>query len=291
MTAHQQRPSVWSPARWVRGVRRLVRGGAAPPPRPGPYVRALLAEFHRFIVSQYGRHALPRERFEEIFWRHQASGIVRPANRFIGDLWYLFAPDFTERLGEYYKAQELQLTMTFLGYAAAETLLHDNYVVPYRMMRERLPRAAVLEVGAGLPHGFLATVFDEGAAWCDELAIVEVDAIYARFVRWFCETRGIAFRHEVAEAARAPRLPAGRQYDFVFAKDVFEHLDDPRRTVDDIVSRAAPRAMLALDLEDKGAVEYQHISPELSRLKPAVDGAGFRLLAQTGNMSVYERTA
>jgi SAM-dependent methyltransferase len=286
-----QRPRIWSPSRWVRGVQRLARGGGAPPTQGGPYVRALLAEFHRFIERQYGARALPRDKFEEIFWRHQASGIVRPANRFIGDLWYLFAPDFTERLGEYYQAQELQLTMTFLGYAAAESLLQDNYLAPYRMMRERLPRAAVLEVGAGLPHGFLATVLDHGGDWCDELAIVEVDALYARFVRWFCESRGIRFRHEVAEAARAPRLPAERHYDFVFAKDVFEHLDDPRRTVAEIVARAAPTAILALDLEDKGPVEYQHISPELSALKPAVTSAGFRLLALTGNISVYERTS
>ena len=281
----------WAPARWLGRFRRLAAGGKAPLPPSGAYVHLLLAEFHKFIVGEYGRHALPRERFEEMFWRHQASGIIRPANRFIGDLWYLFAPDFTERLGEYYKAQELQLTMTFLGYAAAETLLHDNYVVPYRMMRQRLPRAAVLEVGAGLPHGFLATVLDEGAGWCEELVIVDVDAVYARFVKWFCTTRGIAFRHEVADAARAPSLPAGRPFDFVFAKDVFEHLDDPLDTINQIVSRAAPRAVLALDLEDKGAVEYQHISPELSRLKPAVTDARFRLLTLSGNMSVYERTA
>jgi hypothetical protein len=33
----------------------------------------------------------------------------------------------------------------------------------------------------------------------------------------------------------------------------------------------------------------QHISPELSQLKPLVTDAGFGVLALTDNMSVYER--
>jgi hypothetical protein len=254
------------------------------------YVHELLDEFHHYISAEYGPAALPRDQFLALFWRLQQSGQIRPVNRYIGDLWNLLAPDFRERLDEYYKSQEMQLTMTFLVYATQAQLLHENYIVPYQMMRERLPRAAVLEVGAGIPHGFLSQAFGSGTAWCDALTIVEVDALYARFVRWYCETHGVAFQHALAHAGRAPAVPTDRRYGFVFAKDVFEHLDDPVQTIRDIVGVAAPAAILALDLEDKGAMEYQHISPALAGLVEHVERAGFRAFASTGNITMFERT-
>jgi SAM-dependent methyltransferase len=266
------------------GVARLE--GQAP-----QYVHDLLDEFHRYVLTAYGAAALPRDQFLALFWRLQQTGQIRPVNRYIGDLWNLFAPDFRERLDEYYKSQEMQLTMTFMAYATQAQLLRENYVAPYEMMRERLPRTAVLEVGAGVPHGFLSQAFGSGTAWCDALTIVEIDAVYARFVRWYCEAHGVAFQHALAHAGRAPDIPADRRYGFVFAKDVFEHLDDPVKAIRAIVGVAAPAAILALDLEDKGAIEYQHISPALAGLREHVERAGFRAFASTGNMTMFERTS
>jgi SAM-dependent methyltransferase len=251
------------------------------------YAHALLDEFHFFLQHQYGEHALPHERFVELFWQHQQSGIIRPANRYIGDLWYLFAPDFAERLGEYYKAQELQLTMTFLGYAASERLLRDNYLRPYEIARDRLSSAAILELGPGLPHGFLALV--AAKSWCTSLTIVEIDAIYTRFVEWACARRAVPFEHRPAEAGRTPTIAATRTFDFIFAKDVFEHLDAPERVLRELLAVAAPRSVLALDLEDTGAVQYQHISPDLAPLKSIVSAAGYALVEATGNVSVFAR--
>jgi len=259
--------------------------------RPPKYIQQLLDEFHRFIVAAHGDRALPRDQFLALFWRLQQSGQIRPVNRYIGDLWNLFAPDFRERLDEYYRSQEMQLTMTFLAYAAQPQLLHENYVVPYRTMRDRFPRSAVLEVGAGIPHGFFSQTFASGTAWCEALTIVEIDAVYARFVRWYCQVHDVAFHHSLARAGRAPAIPSDRRYGFIFAKDVFEHLDDPVTTIGDILGVAAPSAMLALDLENKGAVEYQHISPALSGLRDHVERAGFRAFASTGNMTLFERTS
>ncbi len=282
----------WTPRRILSRVGRLA--GLAPRTsgfdrEQLAYAHRLLDEFHRFIAGEYGARALSRDAFLELFWRHQRSGIIRPANRFIGDLWYLFAPDFTDRLDEYYKNQELQLTMTFLAYAASPSVLADNYIEPYRLMRERVPRARVLEVGAGLPHGFLNLLWEAGPTWCESLTVVELDAIYTRFTAWACRTHDLPFHHILAHAGRPPAIPRDRPFDLVFAKDVFEHLDDPRRTLHDILAAAARRSMLALDLDDKGAVEYQHISPDLDALKDDVTRAGFQLLARTGHMSVFAR--
>ncbi len=271
---------------WLPRMRRPASAAGS-----SAYLDSLLDEVHQFLVSEYRERMLPRDQFLALFRRLEQSGMIRPVNRFIGDLWNLFAPDFRERLDEYYKFQELQLTMTFLAYAAQPQLLHDHYVVPYQMMRERLPRAAVLEVGAGIPHGFLSQAYTSGTAWCEALTVVELDALYSRFVRWHCEARGVAFRHVLAHAGRAPAIPADRTYGFVFAKDVFEHLDDPARAIREIVAVAAPTAILALDLDEKGAVEYQHISPGLAALRGEVERAGFLAFASSGNMTMFERAS
>jgi hypothetical protein len=276
---------------WLSDLRRRLhsRGAGGVDPKASAYVNQLLDEFHRFISAEYGRAALSRDEFLTLFWRLQRGGMIRPANRFVGDVWNLVLPDFRDRLDEYYKSQEAQLTMTFLAYAAQPQALNDNYMVPYRAMRERIAGVTVLEVGAGIPHGFLSLLFDAGAGWCDELTIVELDTIYARFTRWCCETRNVSFKHVLARAGQAPPIPPGAAYDFVFAKDVFEHIDDPVKTIRDIVSVAKPAAFLALDLEDKGPVEYQHISPELSHLRQPVIDAGFRASGTTGHMTLFER--
>ena len=50
----------------------------------------------------------------------------------------------------------------------------------------------------------------------------------------------------------------------MFAKDVFEHLTEPAAALDEVLAHASDRAVLALDLDDKGAVVYQHVSPQLA---------------------------
>jgi methyltransferase family protein len=277
---------------WLSGLlqRRRRLAAASPDYQPSAYVHRLLDEFHRFVSTEYGSAALSRDDFLALFWRLNGSGLIRPTNRFVGDLWNLFMPDFRDRLDEYYKSQELQLTMTLLAYATQARLLSDNYLVPYGVFRERIPRrAAVLEVGAGIPHGFLSQVFDNGPEWCDGLTIVELDTIYSRFTRWCCDARAVRCRHVLAHAGQAPSIPTDVQYDFVFAKDVFEHIDDPVKTIREIVGVAKASALLALDLEDKGPVEYQHISPALAHLREEVQRAGFRASGASGNMTLFER--
>src|SRR5206468_2870751 len=133
--------------------------------------------------------------------------------------------------------------------------------------------------------------FASGTAWCEAFTIVELDSVYSRFVRWYCGAHRVPFQHVPARAGQAPAIPADGRYTFVFAKDVFEHIDDPARAIREIVAGVAPSAILALDLEDKGPVEYQHISPALAALREHVEHAGFRQFAASGNMTMFERAS
>jgi hypothetical protein len=269
-------------------IRRLARVLFKKSSPPSAYSEWLLDELYAYIAATYPETALPKPRFIQIVRQYQDPEWTRQANRYIGDLWYAFAPDFAARLGDYYRYTDLQLTLTLFAYSTNAALLEANFLRPYRVASERLGRFSILELGAGLPHGILHGVFSGNAASYSSITTVDIDGVPARFFEFFCRRHRIDHRWITAAAGEAARLSGG-PFDFVFAKDVFEHLTNPLPALDEVLRCASSRAMLALDLEDKGAVVYQHVSPMLAPLRDGVSAAGFTLIEQTGNLLLYER--
>ena len=279
-----------SPAELVAGLRRRVaRKPHQVAADPDGYHQWLLDEVYLFIQQSYPGDALPREKFMSLMKQYGHSGWLRPTNRYLGDLWYLFAPDFQRRLDEYYRYQDLNLTMTLISYAANGELLRANYERPYQVASERLGRFSVLELGAGIPHGLLHGVRANGAGFCTQLTSVDIKGFPAAFVGSFCERHQIRHHWIPATAGKSATLDDAGPFDFVFAKDVFEHLVDPQVALDRLLARTSSRAVLALDLEDKGDVVYQHVSPHLAPLSARVAQAGFATLEQTGNVTIFAR--
>jgi hypothetical protein len=52
---------------------------------------------------------------------------------------------------------------------------------------------------------------------------------------------------------------------------------------------ATPRALLALDFDDKGERIYQHVRPQLEPLRDVVTENGFASLGQAGGLALYGR--
>lgn len=278
-----------SPASVVRSVRRrAARRPAAAVPADDSYAETIVALFHEYLVETYPEQALPLAEFAGLVRRYHGSGRIGEYNVFIGDLWRLFAPDYRQRLPEYYRAFELPNVMRMLEYARDRRHLQEYFVTPYELARAELGRFSVLEVGAGVPHGFLYEQLRK-PGFVSKLTVNDIDATYTRFVEWFCRREGIPFELVPAVAGEPATLPEGGSHDFVFAKDVFEHVVDPRRLLEQIVRVASPRAILALDLEDKGARIHQHVSPRLMPLRADVEAAGFRELARSGNVTLFSR--
>src|SRR5688572_9509265 len=65
---------------------------------PQNYHAWLLDELHAFVASSYPDDALPREQFVGLVRKYQDPSWLRASNRYIGDLWYLFAPDYQRHL-------------------------------------------------------------------------------------------------------------------------------------------------------------------------------------------------
>ncbi|MEO8681151.1 MAG: hypothetical protein ABI665_19030 [Vicinamibacterales bacterium] len=253
------------------------------------YHQWLLDNWYGFIAESYPEEVIDRAQFMALIHRYQDAHWLRQSNRYLGDLWYLFKPDFPRRLDEYYKNQELQLTLTLISYATDPELLYGNYIRPYEIAVGRLGQFSVLEFGSGVPHGLLHTAHRSGASFCTRLDFVDIDSLPPRFLSWFCKGHDVPHTWTRAIAGDAAVVEAGAPFDFIFAKDIFEHLVAPGPVLDQLLARASARAILALDLDDKGAVVYQHVSPALEPLKTRVEDAGFVLIEKTGNLSMYAR--
>jgi hypothetical protein len=258
---------------------------------PEKYQAWLLDELHAFLASSYPGDALARDQFVSLVRKYQDPSWLRASNRYIGDLWYMFAPDYQRRLGEYYRQQDLNLTMTLLSYAANLPFLETNYIRPYEIARQRLGRFSVLEFGAGIPHGFLHAIHTTGTSFCSHVTSVDIEGLPANFFKAFCSRHGVPHRWIAATAGESVRLDAPAPFDFVFAKDVFEHLTDPAASLVQILALASDRAVLALDLDDKGARVYQHVSPVLEPLRKRVEQAGFVPVEHAGNVSIFSRAS
>jgi hypothetical protein len=278
-----------SPADLAAAMSRRLRSQASPPQSAdlSSYHAWLLEQVYTFVHDGFPADALEHDSFMALIGKHQDPGRLRASNRYLGDLWYLFAPDFQRRLDDYYRYQDFQLMATLLSYAANGPLVQANYVRPYDAARQRLGRFSVLELGAGVPHGFLHAVYTHGSSFCSGLTSVDIDGTPARFVKAFCERNAVPHRWIRATAGLAAALDDAGPFDFVFAKDVFEHLMDPAVALDDVLAHASERAVLALDLDDKGAAVYQHVSPALEPLKARVEQAGFAKIEHTGNISMF----
>jgi len=65
------------------------------------------------------------------------------------------------------------------------------------------------------------------------------------------------------------------RFDYFRASDVFEHIFDPEIHMNSILSMAKERAFLEVDIGDRPAEKYQHITLELNFLREVIFGTGF----------------
>lgn len=252
------------------------------------YPTDLLDLFWSFIDIKFPGCAMPRDEFMSIVQHYLWTKSIRQNNTYFGDLWRLFAPDYRSRMPQYYEYHQFHLAMTFLDYATRSDLVLDTYVHPYVIARERLGELQVLELGGGIPHGLIhETLY--GPQFCKAVTLVEIESVYARFVEWFCHRFEVPFTLVVAQGAKSVALPPQDAYNFVFAKDVFEHLERPDNVLQEVLTRVSEDAILALDVQDRGAAIYQHINTDLSPLRQTLSETGFEAFSSCGNVTMFGR--
>lgn len=78
-------------------------------------------------------------------------------------------------------------------------------------------------------------------------------------------------------------------FNFCFGKDIFEHLNDPRSHLRNILKETADRTVCYFDFTDDGERYLQHVTPTLSPLAKDLASCNFEAIGQIRGMSGFLR--
>jgi len=208
------------------------------------------------------------------------------------DLHYsLFEPDLIYDLNKYYKIQEKQIFLRFLKYSLNQKLIRKKYYDIYSFCHEYIGDSLkILEIGGGVPHGFIFKIWKDGKDFFDKIIYLEADMLHTRFFQWYCDKNKIKIETKIFPASKTPTIE-NIEYNFVFAKDIFEHLDDPKKLIKDLIKNTKnTKTLLCLDLEHKGIETTQHINPNLPLLKEELLNNNFCIIKKFGDIHVWKKT-
>ena len=207
------------------------------------------------------------------------------------DLYYsIFEPDFSSDLNKYYKIQEKQIFLRFLKYSLNPKLIRKKYFDIYTFAFNHLnQQLKILEIGGGVPHGFIYKIWKEGKNFFENINYIEADMLHTKFFQWYCKENKIKINTKIFPASKTPIID-NIDYNFVFAKDIFEHLDDPKKLINNLIHKTNnSETLLCLDLEHKGNNTIQHINPNLPTLKNDLIENNFKIIKKFGDIHVWKR--
>jgi hypothetical protein len=250
------------------------------------YYKHLKDLYFEFLLSKYPKYN--KDDYEKklnklIIERGNYGDLLGPLND-------LFEPDYADDLQNYYKLFEKQNFFRFLTYSINSKLIKNNYSEIYSFAIDKTNEPLnILEIGGGVPHGLIFNIWKKGKSFCNNLTYIEADLLHSEFVKWYCKRNNIKLDIRFFPAAKTPTIK-NINYNFVFAKDIFEHLDEPEKLIDELVSFTKNKnSLLCLDLEHKGEKNVQHISPNLPILKTKLLDAGFKVIKKFGEVHVWQK--
>lgn len=208
----------------------------------------------------------------------------------MGELYDIFEPTYTNDLNYYYKLYEKHIFFRFFTYSTNPKLIKKKYSDIYSFAINKINEPLdILEIGGGVPHGLIFNIWKNGKKFCNNLSYVEADMLHSEFVIWYCKEKNIPINVSICRASKTPAIE-NLKYNFVFAKDIFEHLDNPEKLIDDlIIYTKDSKSLLCLDLEHKGAKTIQHISPNLPILKKKLLDNNFRVIKEFGDIHIWKK--
>ncbi len=202
----------------------------------------------------------------------------------------LFKPKLHDDLQFHYKYTENRILFQFILYSLNIKLIKKKYSDIYDFAIAKLNKPLdILEIGGGLPHGFIYNLFKKDKNFFNSFNYIDADLLHSEFVSWFCKKNKFNHQINLFPAAKVPKIE-NIKFNFVFAKDVFEHLDKPEILVDDLIINVTDeKTLLCLDLEAKSPHNKQHISPNLPILKEKLVNNNFRVIKEFGDIHIWEK--
>ena len=239
-----------------------------------------------FLKSKYPDY--DKQEFEKRI--HSTINNIDNYHDLIGDLNTLFNPKFDDDLEFHYKYNETKIFFRFILYSINKDLISKKYSNIYDFGINEIKKPLnILEIGGGIPHGFIFNVWKKEKSFFKNFVYVDADLLHSEFVRWYCEKLDISYDIKLFAASKTPKLDE-INFNFVFAKDIFEHLDAPEILIDYLISNTKnDETLLCLDLEHKGDKIGQHISPNLPVLKNRLIENDFEIIKKFGDIHIWKR--
>ena len=249
------------------------------------YLKNLVLEFLIFKYPKYNR-----DMFEKKI-DHITSTIYN--NEFIPillDLDTLLNPNFNEDLEFSYRNYERKIFLRLISYSLNKKMISKKYTNIYNFgIKELKEPLNILEIGGGIPHGLIYNVWKKEKTFIKNFTYVEADLLHSEFVDWYCKKLNIPNDIKLFKPSKTPVLNSIK-YNFVFAKDIFEHLDEPELLIDYLIENTINnKTILCLDLEHKGKKIGQHISPNLPILKERLIKNNFEVIKKFKEIHVWKK--
>lgn len=202
----------------------------------------------------------------------------------------IFDPDFDNDIDFHYKYNEKLIFFKFISYSINKKLIKNKYSNIYDFAIDELNEPLnILEIGGGLPHGFLYNIWKRDKKFFTEFNYIDADLLHAKFVKWYCNKIDINHEINLFLPSETPTLK-NKNYNFVFAKDIFEHLSDPSSLIDNLIKISnEKKILLCLDLEHKGQKTVQHINPNLPIFKEKLIKNNFKVIKKFNDIHVWKK--
>jgi SAM-dependent methyltransferase len=267
-----------------------IRAMLRPSPANGPERELgdyLLAAAKRFSASIGGDpSSLDRTALLDVIGNRAIVKQTGEAHQFLQTA---FLPDYENNLYTYYEQQQFMILLAFLSYPLRGPGALDAQLLPYAAAARRLPEMHVLDYGAGIPFGLIHLLRTQPGK-VRSVTLCDLDLVHAKFARFVVEELLGAAQVRVIHSTDPNALPnlAGN-FNFVFGKDIFEHLLQPEAHLRNILSACADRSLCYLDFTDHGERYLQHVTPLLSPLAKVMEEHGFTGTGPVASMSGWSR--
>ena len=201
-----------------------------------------------------------------------------------------FMPHYEQNLFDYYKQQQYLILMNLLSYPfwGAGSLV--SFIEPYKIASNNIEKLRILDYGAGIPYG-LIYLLKVNPGKIKSITLVDLDLVHTEFVEYILSrlwpTGNIDFI-KVRDTDSIPNLGT-RKFNFIYGKDIFEHLKEPDRHVRMILKNVEDICYCYLDFNDHGEKYLQHVSPQLLPLHNIMEEYSFKYIRRVGQMSEFVR--
>ena len=206
------------------------------------------------------------------------------------DLDILLNPNFNDDLEFSYKNYERKIFLRLISYSLNKKMISEKYTDIYNYGIKKIKEPLnILEIGGGIPHGLIYNIWKKEKNFIKDFTYIDANLLHSEFVQWYCKKLNISADIKLFKPSKTPILD-NIKYNFVFAKDVFEHLDAPEILIDYLINNTTSnKTLLCLDLEHKGKKIGQHISPNLPILKDRLIKNNFEVIKKFKEIHVWKK--